>query len=190
MFIRIKRIKGQHYAYKVRNKWTRKGTRQVILGYLGKVYKLESMKELENMEFKEFINSLFYNKSQYNDFEAYFKQASSRELIRDLIRYELFKHGFKCSRNGIRIKSEGLEVNLSELTVMDSKKPVVLGLNNDFLCGYTLRKLLNFKTNSDEEECGKELAEAFILAGIPVKPELFVEVFTKVYSNSGLSYVK
>jgi len=198
MFIRVKRIKKQEYAYKVRNRWTRKGTRQVIVGYLGRIYRLQPLEHHQDLTFETFLSEHNYsNKAKIKDFKAYLAKVSSKELIKDLIRYELFKHGFRMSTNGLHLRmnmesetSNILHINLSEIGVADSTKPVVLAMNNDFLCSYTLRKLLKFKSLSDEDECGKELAQAFVSAGIAVVPDTFVHAFNKVFSESGMSYVK
>ena len=40
-FVRVKRINGGTYAYLVENSWTRKGTRQKVSRYLGKVHAVE-----------------------------------------------------------------------------------------------------------------------------------------------------
>lgn len=206
MFIRVKYIKNQPYAYKVSNRWRkRKGTKQEIKGYLGRVYYLNLVKELS---FDEFIG---------NNMSEYLEKNSTRAIILDLIRYELLKHGFNYKGNNknilfytngpinntINAKSESSEKNNiksdslrikveiapSILSITDTKKPIVLALNNDYLCNYTLRELAKFKSHSEEEECGKELAKAFISAGIPVIPSLFIEIFNKIYSPRG-SYVQ
>ncbi|MBT4824907.1 hypothetical protein HN695_01505 [Candidatus Woesearchaeota archaeon] len=202
MFIRIKHIKQQPYAYKVRNKWTKKGTRQKTAGYLGRVFYLNPVKDLT---FEEFIHNEFNQ-----DLTDYMKSSSSRVVIQDLVRFELIKQGFiykgknrnillylpnmtpKKPKKGNKVKSETLikvELAQSFLNITNVKKPIVLALNNDFLCNYTLRKLMRFKSFSSEEECGRELARVFIAAGIHIVPSLFVEVFQKVYSRGG-SYVK
>lgn len=239
MFIRVKWIKNQPYAYKVSNIWRkRKGTKQEIKGYLGRVYYLNPEKELS---FEEFIGS---------NLAEYIEKNQPRTVILDLIRYELIKHGFTYKSNNKNIlfytnnmtttaKSEGsddnsdinddlddksvindnkekyiennnkldnksneknikdrksesklkVEIAPSILSITDTKKPIVLALNNDYLCNYTLRELVKFKSHSEEEECGKELAKAFISAGIPVIPSLFIEIFKKIYSPRG-SYVQ
>lgn len=244
MFIRVKWIKNQPYAYRVSNRWRkRKGTKQEIKGYLGRVYYLNPVKELS---FDEFIG---------NNMAEYLKNNSARAIILDLIRYELLKHGFtykgknknilfytnesinpaksesleknnlkseSSEKNNVEIKIEDnfnsnlienqkenenkqeykiqnisksessrikVELAPSILSIRDTKKPIALALNNDYLCNYTLRELAKFKSHSEEEECGKELAKAFISAGIPVIPSLFIEIFNKIYSPRG-SYVQ
>jgi hypothetical protein len=198
MFIRVKYIKNQPYAYKVENRWTRKGTRQRTAGYLGRIFYLTPQNPLS---FEDHIKPRVL--------EEYLKNLSSREIILDLVRFELIRHGFKPKGKNKNIlfleqfegdNSKGnnspvlkamlkAELAPSILTITDTKKPVVLAINNDFLCDYTLRKLARFKSLSDEEECGRELAKAFIHAGMPPPHLLFVDVFQKVYSSLG-SYVK
>ena len=192
MFIRVKNIKKQPYAYKVRNRWTRKGTRQKTAGYLGRVYPLTPQKELT---FEEFIDE---------PLEQYLKNSSSRSIILGLVKFELVKHGFSYKGNNRNIllnkpKSEDnnstnsvtirADLAPSILYISDTKKPVVIAMNNDFLCNHTLKRLVGFKSFLSEEECGKEFAKAFISAGIPISPVIFVEIFQKVYSRYG-SYVK
>ena len=213
MFIRVKWIKNQPYAYRVSNRWRKKkGTKQEVKGYLDRVYYLNNVKELS---FEEFIG---------NSMVEYLKNNSARAIILDLIRYELLKHGFVYKGNNKNIlfytndiitptKSESLgennlksesskndgsktgsfkikvEIAPSILSITDTKKPIVLALNKDYLCNYTIRELAKFKSHSEEEECGKELAKAFISAGIPVVPSLFIEIFNKIYSPRG-SYVR
>lgn len=182
MFIRIKNIKGNKYAYRVRNKWTRSGTRQKTIGYLGKVYTIKPEKCLENTDFYEYVRQVS---------DVYYKKASVKQMVLDVIRYELYKHGFKMVQGRMKKEENSacLEVDFGALAVTAGKKPAVLNINNDFLCDYTLRRLVKFRSNSDQGECGKEFAQAFISAGIAITPGLFVQVFTKVYSRYGVSIV-
>jgi hypothetical protein len=200
MFIRIKYIKNQPYAYKVRNRWTKKGTRQKTTGYLGRVYYLKPLESHNLLTFEDFLG--------IPSTVDYIKKSSSRSIILDLIKYELVKHGFKFKGNNrnillytkdkVETESESskktkvqirADVAQSILSISNNKKPIVLALNNDFLCNYTLRKLVRFKSFSTGEECGKELAKVFIQAGVPPQPNIFIDVFQKVYSKLG-SYVK
>lgn len=171
MFIRIKTIKNQQYAYKVENSWKKrkKSSRQVVKGYLGKVYVLQPAKELS---FEEFIKT---------DLNQYIKKISSKEMVRDIIGYELSKYGFKKTRQSWNL--DNITVNLSELKVTKDGNKAVLRFDNDFLCDFTLRNLLNFKSSADAETVAKELATSFIQAGIPVRQDLFVEVFNKVHKR-------
>lgn len=38
MFVRIKQIKGKPYGYLVENEWTKRGSRQKVVAYLGRVH--------------------------------------------------------------------------------------------------------------------------------------------------------
>ena len=94
MFIRSKKIKGKRYAYIVKNKWTRKGPRQRVKGYLGRIYKPEMVKEID---FIEFVGV---------SINEYIDGSDKGKIIRDLVKWELVKHGFK--EEGTVFVSEGM----------------------------------------------------------------------------------
>jgi len=181
-FIRVKNIgkNGQNYryAYLVENKWRKrikcgkKGSRQKVSKYLGKVLKLERVSEIE-----------FFDFLKVNDPTEYLKKTKV-ELIEDLINYELTNIGFK-SQNGI-LKKENLLFNIKEKKFVGLKTKenrVVIEMNEGFFCSYTLRRLVNFrKDNSyvDEHLVGVELAKAFLEAGVRVPKEVFIEFFNKI----------
>lgn len=177
MFIRIKKIKSWYYAYAVVNHWTKRGARQKTAGYLGKVEKLEPKQEISFNNFIAADNTAL-------------KDRSAKEIVKKYVAYELYKHGFL---EDIEHKDvwhyQDINVDLQELNITKEKSKVVLQLNNDFLCDMTLKNLINFKSKADEEVCGKELAQAFISAGIPVQPEIFIEVFRKVFKPGDISYM-
>src|SRR3989338_1745330 len=179
MFIRIKKIKKYKYAYRVKNKWTKKGARQKTVGYLGRVYELQaSDSNNEENSFNIFIKI---------GLEQYLLASKPKDIVRDYIGYELHKHGFisdikeSSDYKDVWINKENITVNLNELTIKKGNANVVLHLNNDFLCEYSLKKLLNFRSKSDQEECGREFAQAFVSAGIPIEQKIFVEVFSKIF---------
>ncbi|MEM4267850.1 MAG: hypothetical protein QXK37_03370 [Candidatus Woesearchaeota archaeon] len=173
MFIRVKVVKGKKYAYLVKNTWKHGSARQKVSKYLGKVHTLLQVK---NIDFETFVEK---------PIEEYL-QASPRKIILDLVARELINHGFE-KRRGVWIR-ESLEINLYSVSFKENRKPFVLHINGDYLCPYTLRKLLNFKSSNDEVSVGKELAKAFISAGIAVPENIFIEVFQKVY-KPGQSFV-
>ncbi len=71
MFVRIKKIKNQEYAYLVKNEWTSKGARQRVKKYLGKTIRPQRIK----------TNSyLVDEKKKYSI------------IIKDLIKHELENH--------------------------------------------------------------------------------------------------
>ncbi len=71
-FVRKKKIKGKDYAYLVENMWTKKGSRQKVKAYLGKMFVFEQVKNpvLQDADKKE-------------------------EILRNLVEWELLKHGFE-----------------------------------------------------------------------------------------------
>jgi len=158
----------------VRNKWTKKGSRQSVSKYLGRVYNPEKINDIE-----------YYDYIKNN--EEFINNSSSRKIVESLVGWVLSCHGFAESK-GIW-SNENYIVNIKNLTVKKEQKNIVLEINNDFLCNYTLRKLGRYKSGGDREVVGVSLAKAFINAGIPVPQDVFVNVFQKVYKK-GQSYVK
>lgn len=169
MFVRAKTIKGKKYAYLVKNRWTKMGPRQKVSKYLGRVIELSLKKDIH---FEEFADPDTY---------------SPLELVKRIIAYELYLHGFDGTKNKWAL--DDITVDLANAQVKKNKKKVVLGLNNDFLCNFTLRRLLRFKTTSDKDTAARELATAFIHAGIPVDQELFIKVFQMIY-RPGQTYLR
>lgn len=71
MFVRTKKVKNKQYAYLVENTWTKKGTRQKVKKYLGKVIKPNRKKE----------NNFLVEKTR-----------NYEETIKELIKHELSNH--------------------------------------------------------------------------------------------------
>ncbi len=171
MFIRIKKINKQEYAYLVENKWrkNRKNkVRQKTLKYLGRVHKLEKGAKKETVTLDE------YNK------------LDPEKIILELIKLELLNHDFKQLSRFI-FERNTFHVNLVNKKVTDkkTKKEICLEINNNFLCSYTLRKLLNFspKQGLTKLQIGKQLANSLESAGIIVPKEIFVIVAQKILKN-------
>jgi len=167
MFIRTKKIKKNNYAYLVKNKWTKKGARQKVSKYLGRVQEPERINE---------TNYVFSS-----------KESSAKEIIEDLIGWMLTNHGFV--KNKRKWQKQDLCVNLASLKVTARDKNSVLKLGEDYLCSYNLRKLLRFRSTKGQEDVAIEFAKAFIQSGIPVPEEVFIHLFGIVY-RPGQSYVK
>ena len=172
MFIRKKRIKGKDYAYLVRNTWTRRGARQKVSQYLGKVHILEQQHALS---FEAFLQQLGI---AYVDYVA---TIHPQRFIHHIVGYELHKHGFHHVQ-GTVWASEDLVVDLEKATVTSTtphSASVVLQLNNDFLCDATLQALNQFTPMADEQQTAVSLAKAFVKAGIALNPTLYVDVYEK-----------
>ncbi|MGM5482757.1 MAG: AAA family ATPase [Nanobdellota archaeon] len=171
MFIRQKKIKDKYYAYLVKNKWTKKGPRQKVTKYLGRVFEFSPQRAIT---FEEFIGDI-------NRFNAY-------DLVEKAVCYELYLHGF-IQKKGVMVKDD-FKVNLATCKVKKAGKAAVLKINNDFLCDFTLKNLLRFTSNKDKEETAKDLATAFIQAGIPVDEQIFIKVFELIYSSGQTKLLK
>ena len=168
MFVRIKSIKGKDYAYMVRNVWRKrkKGSRQKVAGYLGRVYRFEN---IYSKSFNEFY--------RIEDLESYVKNKGKKEVINDLIRLELVNRGFK--EEGEKLVNGKLAFDMEKLAffVSDKKAKAVIEMNEGFLCKETISRLVNFKSELEEEREGYDLANAFVEAGLSVPQEVFVEYY-------------
>ena len=151
MFIRLKKVKGKHYAYKVQNRRVRGKVKQKVKGYIGKAL---IPKKVNEKDFFEFINNSSYNKD--------LKQA-----VEDLVSWELFKHG--------------LNLKLDKYSLKQDNQKIVLKINEGYLYDKTIKDIINFHAVGDDEYfIGKEFAETFVKAGIDIPKELFVNLFEKI----------
>ena len=161
MFFRIKKIKGREYAYIVHNKWRKKGSRQKVKGYLGRIYR----PELKN-------NIGFIEHLKISDINGYIEKNSRSRIVKDLVEWEVFKHS---------IDRKNFLIDLENMKIENDGKKVVLLVNDGFLCSITLKNLLQFEAQGDEQEEGYKLARSFVEAGIKIPQEVFVGLFSKLY---------
>ncbi|MBW2996433.1 hypothetical protein KY332_03975 [Candidatus Woesearchaeota archaeon] len=166
-FIRTKKIKGAEYAYIVENRWKRKKTKQKSKKYLGRVYRFD---RVNMMDFYEFYG--------ISDVDKYLAEKSKEEIIVDLIKLELFNHGFNEEKNCWR--KGNCFLNLKEKKIYNEKgNNIALAFNEGFMTTYALRKLHNFRADVEEE--GYDFAKLFVEAGISIPKDVFVGIFSKVY---------
>ena len=163
-FFRIKKIKGKEYAYLVENEWNRKGSRQKVKGYIGRAYRFDLK---SNVDFWEFL--------KIEDVQDYIEKNNKNKIINDLLEWELFKFG---------VSKDEFSIDLSNLKIQKNKKGVALFINDGFMCNLTLKNLLEFKAEGDEQNDGYRLARAFVEAGIKVPQDVFVSVFGKIYKTT------
>ena len=157
MFVRLKKIKGNFYAYHVENKRINGKVKQTSKKYLGKAI---IPKKHRSQDFNDFIKK---------DYKEYSKK-DYKKIIFDLIKFELDNY------NLVKI-----DVNLEKPIIEKDNMPVVIKLNDGFLYSQTIKNLLDFKpANDDNYLVGKEFAELFVKAGINIPKELFVELFEKM----------
>ena len=81
-FVRLKKVKGKDYAYLVECKYRKKGPKQKVKAYLGKVVKKEQVNKVD-----------FYNFCNVEDINKYVKDNTHNRIMEDLVRWELHKHG-------------------------------------------------------------------------------------------------
>lgn len=183
VFIRTKKIKKKSgnvytYAYLVENKWKKRAvgkqkSRQKVKAYLGRVYNLEKKSELEFTEFRSIDNV-----------EKYLKDTDKKDIIIDLVKFELLRHGFDEVGNFVSNGDIFLDLSKKEFSIVEdykNKGGIVLKLNEGFMCRETVKGLINFYVEGTEEEIGYKYAKAFIEAGINVPKEIFVGLFGKLF---------
>jgi hypothetical protein len=156
-FIRTKTIKGKEYGYLVKNTWTATGPRQNVKGYLGRILRPQKQKE-EPAEI---------SKLEYTD------------ALLALIKQELTNHGFDPS-----LTKDQTKIDLENRRVINGNKNVIIGMNEGYLCTYTLNKLLTLVPQGYEEQAGTQLATALVEAGLKLNKETFVQLFEKIYKGN------
>ncbi len=184
-FIRTKRIKKKSgnvytYAYLVENKWKKRAkgkqkSRQKVKAYLGRVY---------NLEMKNEADFFAWRTIELAEHEKYVRENSVKDLIIDLVKFELYKHGFDDVGNFVSNGDIFLDLTNNNISFVDkciSKEGIVLGINEGFLCKETINGLINFYAEGTEEELGYKYAKAFVEAGITVPKEIFIGLFGKVF---------
>ena len=162
-FIRVKKIKNKEYAYLVENDWKKKGSRQKVKEYLGKICRFEFQK---NIGFLEYLG--------ISNFQSFIESSNKEGIINNLIEWEFSKYNVD--------KSQYL-IDLSKGVINKNNRNVVFMINDGFMCNLTLKNLIEFKPTGDEENDGYRLARAFVEAGIKVPQEIFVGLFGKLYNN-------
>jgi len=179
MFIRVKKIrkKGKvyEYAYIVENRWRKrlkrgkKGARQSVKSYLGRVYFFDKK---DDKNFFEYYN--------IKDIDEYVKNNKSK-IINELIRLELINHGFKEKDELLFFNNIFFDIKNNEVYSTNEKniknKKIVVKLNDGFFCNETINNLLKGKFGDD---AGYKFARAFVDAGINIPKELFVILYESI----------
>ena len=161
-FFRLKKIKGNEYAYRVENEWKKGKSRQKVKGYLGRAFRFEKNRQIE---FGKFINS--------KDLINYTSSNDWTKIIRDLVEWEIHQHNADKSK---------FYVDLETFKIQNKKRNSVLLVNEGYMCSLTLSNIFNFK-KEDESVDGFRLARAFVEAGIKVPQEVFVAIYGKLYKT-------
>lgn len=169
MFVRVKKIKNQKYAYLVENRWlaTKKSARQKTTKYLGKVIAIEKTPLfLEEINKKELLSKTL------------------KDACILLLKAELKKCNFSEKGPHILVYRD-ITVDLKEKTVIKGSKPVSLELNTGFLNNHTLQEILEYTPQTpNSKEIARSLATTLISAGLELEPSFFIELFQSYYGNS------
>lgn len=188
-FIRVKGHGNHRYAYKVTAEWTKKGPRQKVSEYLGKVESPKKVREIPLTP--EEISEINYE-----------------TLIIRLAENELAAHGFEKKGAQMEISIDGkticAEISNKSTKIAHRKgagkeKACVLEINDGFLSGSTLSELINFRASAlpsddnftSEPKDGEELARLVVNAGLSVSQEIFLKIYEKCTGkNLGLTAQK
>ena len=154
VFVRVKKVRGNKYGYAVENGWTLKGPRQKVVGYLGRVYKVEEQKV---REFEEFLQK---------NIENYLEKTEYEEIIKDFVEFQIKDSKFEID----------VVFDRENLNIKNKKRKIVLAINEGYLCDYTLEKLLKY---DGKDETGFVLADLITAAGLKVPEKVFVALFQK-----------
>ena len=160
-FIRIKKIKGQEYAYLVENKWYQRkhkgkgtGSRQAVSKYLGRVF---SFPKSQEVYFLAFVKA--------GSFDAYLANTQEDQVIKDLVLWELFRH---------EISIEEFSIDFIGKKIMKKGREISLRINEGFLNSFTLRRIFH-----PTKEESYYLAKIYIEAGIEIPKEIFVGLYAE-----------
>ncbi|MFP4111961.1 MAG: hypothetical protein ACLFPQ_05165 [Candidatus Woesearchaeota archaeon] len=169
MFIRSKTISGKEYAYLVRTKWDKrsKTVKQKVSKYLGPIIKLDKVKDVD---FFDYYNDL--------DKDDYLNTVSIKQLIRDLVEIELYRHGF-TKKSPEKMTNGVIELRLPYVSK-------VFSLNEGYMNKATLKEIEKYDKilGQNEKKIPYKFAALFVNAGIDIEKELFVEIYQRFFSDS------
>ncbi len=154
-FVRIKKINNAPYAYLVESISTKKGPRQKVKGYLGRVY-----------EFKRKHNVV-----------ASTRARTARDLLINLAAAQLESVGFKEKERKYYHNNIVFSPTSLSITKQTNKKQSIIKMNDGYLCGFTLQRILAFKKTKDVGKDAHTLAKYFLTAGIPLSEDQFVNYY-------------
>ncbi|MDP7180206.1 MAG: hypothetical protein QF824_02975 [Candidatus Woesearchaeota archaeon] len=189
VYIRIKRFKRKNgekveFAYFVENKWRKRvksgkiGARQKVKGYLGRVFRVDRVNE---KGFFDHYGIDVEGSDGDNGVKKYLRGKSREEIVSDLIKLELFNHGFKEEVRGRFMVNGDMKFDVRGKWVSHgSNGNVALAMNEGYLCRYLVKRLGSGFFGGNEKEVGYKLAKAFVEAGLKVPKEIFVGVYEKV----------
>lgn len=169
MFIRIKKIKGQPYAYLVESVWTKHGSRQKTKAYLGKVVPLGEAPHQSTPEGDGLWDACVTMLSNL---------LENRGFIKD-------------PKTPLTYQKDDVVVDLAKHETRAATRPCALQVNQGFVCDHTLARLKELdnphivaKLADNGNHIGQTLADALVSAGLLVEKEHFLDLYTKIVPNA------
>lgn len=163
MFVRLKHRGTKEgtqktYAYVVASRYTKRGPRQRVKKYLGRVHVFQKQKTMEWSVRKTFLGT-----------------------IEEMIINELKMHGFQKKKEGIW-QNKGVYVDMQLKVIKDDAgNNICIAINQGILCSYTLNQLFHTSCKHKEnKKLGKWLGKALIEAGLSIKPNDFLQLFNLI----------
>ncbi len=168
MFIREKIISNTPYAYLVRTKWDKrsKKVKQKVSKYLGKIHRLERVKNTTYKEYFQIIN-----------LESHVSEISLSQLVHNLIELELYRCGFT--------KKSKHKMTNGVITIDIEFPEHVYAINEGFLHRKTILEIFKYDKLLDDSVTNVpfKFAALFVNAGIDIDKELFIEVYRHYFSD-------
>lgn len=156
VYIRIKKIQKQEYAYVVESVATDQGPRQKVKQYLGKVQRQALPDEIQKKV----------------------RAESKCEFLTSLVESHLSALGFV--KRGKWLERENVIFSAADCSFKMKKtgKNMVLALEQGYLCEFTLQRLLSFTKSKNLNEDAHALARYFVEAGLQISEQEFVQFYS------------
>ena len=153
-YIRVKKISNKPYAYLVESQSTKRGPRQRVKQYLGRVHTVEQQERVESTV----------------------SGKTKEAFLRSMVLRELELAGFK--EKGTKFSLDKLNFCPQEFTLRKkNNKEAIIKLNEGFLCSFTVDRLHKFAKSKDVNKDGLLLAKYFLESGLTVSEEEFVQFY-------------
>ena len=155
--MRTKIISGKKYAYLVESIKTPSGPRQKVKQYIGRVFEFDCSRSVSsNVQGK-----------------------TAKLYLKNLVINYLLSLGFK-EKDGI-LKKKKIYFNLDDFSLLKktSGKPksTAIGLNEGYICTFTLSRILNFTKSKNVGSDARILAKYFVEAGFSLSKEQFIQFY-------------
>lgn len=171
IFIRQKIIYNRPYAYLVSTRWDKrsKKVKQKVSRYLGKIIRLEKVEDTGFLDYYPDIE----------DIDEYVKHNPIKDIVKDLVELELYRHGFS-KQHGRMMINDKIKIEINRLPTMDG----VFSMNEGFLAKETIKEILDFEKifQKAEKRHPFDFAALYVNAGIDIDKRLFISLYKRFFS--------